>query len=84
MLYRRKFLLALLELLGGEAEKMRLQKLAFLFGQQQHGLYDFVPYRFGSFSISMASDLGAMAKHGQVAETENTVVQLAAGNWLAS
>lgn len=84
MLYRRKFLLALLELLGGEAEKMRLQKLAFLFGRQQRALYDFVPYRFGSFSISMASDLGAMAKHGQVAETENTVVQLAAGNWLAS
>jgi len=84
MLYRRKFLLALLELMGGEAEKMRLQKLAFLFGQQQHALYDFVPYRFGSFSISMASDLGAMAKHGQVAETDQTVVKLEPGNWLAT
>lgn len=65
MLYRRKFLLALLELLGGEAEKMRLQKLAFLFGQQQPALYDFVHYRFGLFSISMVNDLGAMAKRGQ-------------------
>lgn len=84
MLYRRKFLLALLELLGGEAEKLRIQKLTFLFGQREHPLYDFVPYRFGSFSISMASDLGAMAKHGQVAETENTVIQLAVGNWFSS
>jgi len=32
MLYRRKFLLALLELQGGETEKLRLQKLAFVFG----------------------------------------------------
>lgn len=62
MLYRRKFLLALLELLGGEAEKMRLQKLAFLFGRQQRALYDFVPYQYGSFSIGMANYLGAMAK----------------------
>lgn len=54
MLYRRKFLFALLELLGGETEKLRLQKLAFLFGQRGRALYDFVAYKFGSFSISMA------------------------------
>ncbi len=84
MLYRRKFLLALLELLGGETEKLRLQKLAFLFGQRGRALYDFVPYKFGSFSISMASDLGAMSKHGQVLESENTVVKMAQGQWLAS
>lgn len=84
MLYRRKFLLALIDLSGGEIEKLRLQKLTFLFGQIQHALYDFIPYRFGSFSISMASDLGAMAKHGQVVESENTVLKLAQGNWLAS
>lgn len=84
MLYRRKFLLALIELSGGEIEKLRLQKLTFLFGQLQHALYDFIPYRFGSFSISMASDLGAMTKHGQVTETDQSVIKLAPGNWLAS
>jgi hypothetical protein len=46
MLYRRKFLLALLELLGGETEKLRLQKLSFLFGQRRRALYDFVPWQF--------------------------------------
>ena len=42
MLYRRKFLLALLELLGGETAKLRLQKLVFLFGQGRRALYGFV------------------------------------------
>lgn len=46
MRYRCKFLLALLALLGGETEKLRLQKLAFLFGQRGRVLYDFVLYKF--------------------------------------
>lgn len=61
MFYRRKLIFALLERLGDGLEKTRLQKLVFLLTQRQSKPdYDFVPYKFGCYSYSLAADLHAM------------------------
>lgn len=71
MFYRRKVILALLQLFEGELEKIRLQKLLFLFTQrQQKTEYDFIPYKFGCYSYSANADLTAMANKGMLLETE--------------
>jgi len=72
MYYRRKILLALLQLFNGELEKIRLQKLLFLFTQRQENrTYDFVPYKFGCFSYSANADLTTMANKAILTETES-------------
>ena len=69
MFYRRKIILALLELFDGELEKIRLQKLLFLFCQQQEKAdYDFIPYKYGCYSYSANADLTTMVTKGLLAE----------------
>lgn len=73
MFYRRKIIFALLELLGGEVEKTRLQKLLFLYSQKNKTAdSDFVPYRYGCYSFSTAADLNTMVKKKQLSETETS------------
>ncbi len=61
MFYRRKIILALLQLFEDELEKIRLQKLLFLFTQlQTKAEYDFIPYKFGCYSYSANADLTTM------------------------
>lgn len=73
MYYRRKILLALLQLFDGKLDKIRLQKLLFLFSQKQtKGQYDFIPYRFGCYSYSANADMTAMVKRGFLDEDEKT------------
>ncbi|GEP94977.1 DUF488 domain-containing protein [Chitinophaga cymbidii] len=70
MFYRRKIILALLEIFEGELEKIRLQKLLFLFCQKQaKAEYEFVPYKYGCYSYSATADLVAMTSKNQVFET---------------
>jgi hypothetical protein len=70
MFYRRKIILALLQLFDNELEKIRLQKLLFLFTQRQAKKeYDFVPYKYGCYSYSANADLTAMAHKGILTET---------------
>ena len=72
MFYRRKIILALIELLGGEVEKLRFQKLLFLYAmKKQNPEYDFVPYKFGCYSYSAKADMNTMVKKGYLSETEN-------------
>ncbi|WP_341837363.1 DUF488 domain-containing protein [Chitinophaga pollutisoli] len=72
MFYRRKIILGLIELLGGEVEKLRLQKLLFLYAmKKQNPEYDFVPYKFGCYSYSAKADMNTMVKRGFLSETEN-------------
>lgn len=72
MFYRRKIILSLLQAFDNELEKIRLQKLLFLFTQrQQKAEYDFVPYKYGCFSYSANADLTAMAGKGMLLETES-------------
>ncbi|MEM9866482.1 MAG: DUF488 domain-containing protein [Bacteroidota bacterium] len=73
MFYRRKIILGLIELLGGEVEKLRLQKLLFLFSQKKpQAEYDFVPYKYGCYSYSAKADLNTMVKKGLLISTESS------------
>lgn len=72
MFYRRKIILALLELFDGKLEKIRLQKLLFLFANMQAKAdYDFIPYKYGCYSYSANADMTAMVKRGFLNENEN-------------
>lgn len=73
MFYRRKVILAFFELFEGNLEKIRLQKILFLFSQSQgkECVYDFVPYKFGCYSFSANADLITMISKGQLTETES-------------
>lgn len=76
MYYRRKILLALLQHFENGLEKIRLQKLLFLFAQgQKESAYDFVPYKFGCFSFQANADLGTMAKTGLIGAEEKKWVK---------
>lgn len=71
MYYRRRLLLALLQALGGRAEKMRLHKLLLLvMAHRGEAAYHFVPYRFGAFSFQANADLVACTTRGWVANLE--------------
>jgi uncharacterized protein (DUF488 family) len=69
--YRRKIILSLLQLFDGQLEKIRLQKLLFLFSNKQvKAGYDFIPYKFGCYSYSANADMTAMVKRGFLNEDE--------------
>ncbi len=75
MFYRRKIILALLQLFEGKIDKISLQKLLFLFTQRQvKAEYDFIPYKYGCYSYSANADLNAMVKKGILSETESHFV----------
>ena len=71
MFYRRKIILALLQLFDGQIDKIRLQKLLFLFTQKQpKAEYDFIPYRFGCYSYSANADITTMVRKGLLREED--------------
>lgn len=75
MYYRRKVILALLQLFDGELNKISLQKLLFLFSHRQvKAEYDFVPYKYGCYSFSANADLSVMVKGGILSETPTSFV----------
>jgi len=75
--YRRKIILSLLQLFDGQLDKIRLQKLLFLFTQRQtKSEYDFVPYRFGCYSYSANADMNAMVSKGLLGENEKRFEKL--------
>lgn len=77
MFYRRKIILALLELFEDELEKIRLQKLLFLFCQKQEKAdYDFIPYKYGCYSYSANADMTTMVTKGLLAETATSFKKL--------
>lgn len=71
MFYRKKVLLAAFEIFGYEIEKLRLQKLLFLFCQlQKKPSYHFVPYKYGCFSFHVNADLMVLKNAGMVDEND--------------
>lgn len=71
MFYRRKIILALLQVFGGRLEKINLQKLLFLVCQKQkEPNYDFVPYLYGCYSHSAKADLVTMVQKGFLIDDE--------------
>lgn len=85
MFYRRKVILALLQQFNGELEKIRLQKLLFLFTQrQQKAEYDFIPYKYGCFSYSANADLTAMVNKEMLSETNSHFKSNEKSNYLTA
>lgn len=79
MFYRRKIILALLQLFDDQLDKIRLQKLLFMFTNKQALVrqggkveYDFIPYKFGCYSYSANADMTAMVTRGFLIEDEKT------------
>lgn len=61
-----------MQLFERELEKIRLQKLLFLFTRKQEAkAYDFVPYKFGCYSYSANADLTTMVGKDMLSETES-------------
>lgn len=76
MYYRRKIILSLLQLFDGQLDKIRLQKLLFLFADKQtKSDYDFIPYKYGCYSYSANADMTAMVTRGLLTEDEKSFVK---------
>lgn len=83
MFYRRKIILALLQLFDGQLDKIRLQKLLFMFTNKQgKAEYDFIPYKFGCYSYSANADMTAMVTRGFLNEDEKTFVKIDSTDYL--
>lgn len=72
MIYRKKIVLALIELFGGELSATDFQKLLFLFSvNQNERKYDFVPYKFGCFSFQSLADKNSLVAEGYLENSKN-------------
>lgn len=72
MIYRKKILLALTELFGGELTATDFQKLLFIFSiEQTESKFDFVPYKYGCFSFQSMADKNKLIKEGFLHNTKN-------------
>ncbi|WP_441000411.1 DUF488 domain-containing protein [Fodinibius sp. SL11] len=71
MYYRRKIILALLQQFGGKLKPTRFQKLLLIFTrQQQNPAYEFIPYKYGAYSMQARSDKGTMIKYEQLKDSD--------------
>lgn len=63
-----------MQLFDGQLDKIRLQKLLFLFTKMQSptggATYDFIPYKYGCYSYSANADMTAMVTRGFLNEDE--------------
>lgn len=74
--YRRKILLALLDLFGGRLSAIQIQKYLFLFTRlQDEKSFYFVPYKYGCFSYQANQDLTTLGTYGYVI-TDNKEITL--------
>lgn len=70
--YRRKLLLALIQKFNGEMMTTPLQKLLFLLTRmQKEKSYDFIPYKFGCYSLLANQDLLFLEKSGYLQKDIN-------------
>lgn len=77
MNYRQKTLLGLLSAFGGHLPSTDFQKYLFLYTQefQQEPSFEFVPYRFGSFSFQSYADKRRLVEMGALADAEDWQLQ---------
>ena len=72
MYYRRKILLALIEVFGGSLQSTDCEKLLFNFCQQTgKNHYDFFPYKFGPFSFLSYYDKRRMIDLGLLKQADD-------------
>lgn len=73
MYYRRKILLALLQIFGGALPKIDFQKYLFLFNiGKPEPFFEFIPYKYGCFSFQANQDLSTLTKYNIVEESEKS------------
>ena len=83
MYYRRKVLLALIQVFDNNLDKIRLQKLLFLLNCFQTAKnYHFVPYKYGCYSFQASSDLKTLAKYNAVIDENNVIHKTDSVNYL--
>jgi hypothetical protein len=77
MNYRQKTLIGLLSAFGGHLLSTDFQKYLFLFTQefQQEPSFEFVPYRFGSFSFQSYADKRRLVEIGALANSDDWQLQ---------
>ena len=70
--YRRKILLALLEVFGGKLSAIQLQKYLFLMTRQQtEKSFYFVPFKYGCFSFQANQDMTTLGTYGYITTDDN-------------
>jgi uncharacterized protein (DUF488 family) len=70
--YRRKIILALLQKFNGELLSTPLQKYLFLLTRlQKDKAFDFIPYKYGCYSLQANQDLMVLEKMGYVTREQN-------------
>lgn len=76
--YRRKIILALLELFGRNLSVTQLQKYLFLFTRKQQGprAFEFVPYKYGCFSFQANQDIYTLSKYGYLTITDDEIKEI--------
>lgn len=73
MYYRRRLLLGILEEFGGVLSHTKLQKILLLVTRKQlEKSFDFVPYKYGSFSFQANQDLSTLTKKEIVIDKSKT------------
>ena len=64
---RQRFLLAFVRQLNGYIKSTDLQKLVFLYLMREgQGFYDFLPYKYGSYSFQLAEDIDILRMGGYI------------------
>jgi uncharacterized protein (DUF488 family) len=75
MFYRRKILLALLEVCGGRLSRTDMEKLLFGYCRERGvNYYDFFPYRFGCFSFLSYQDKRILTQQGYLSDDDDFVL----------
>ena len=70
--YRRKIILALLQRFDGELLSTPLQKYLFLLTRlQKDKAFDFIPYKYGCYSLQANQDLMVLEKMGYIKREQN-------------
>jgi len=70
--YRRKIILALLQKFDGELLSTPLQKYLFLLTRlQKNKAFDFIPYKYGCYSLQANQDLIVLEKMGYITREQN-------------
>lgn len=71
--YRQKTLIGLLSAFGGRLPNIDFQKYLFLYTQefQEEPSFEFVPYKFGSFSFQSYADKRRLVEIGALSESED-------------
>lgn len=67
MYYRRKILLALLQIFGKKLPKIDFQKYLFLLNtNKSEPFFEFIPYKYGCFSFQANQDMSTLTKYNLV------------------